>query len=194
MKSFEDAAAFHGHSCGGLAIGYKASELAIKLIDISFSEDEEVVCITETDSCTVDAIQFVLGCTMGKGNLFVNKWGKNAFSFYNRNTGKSVRLLLNPDAIPINSEMTELRPKIFSGKADEAEIERYHELSHKHVDDIMAVPAEKLFIVKETQEPVPEKAKIYENTVCSVCGEQVAEGLCGKIDGKYVCIPCMRKI
>ncbi|MBQ3684016.1 MAG: formylmethanofuran dehydrogenase, partial [Methanomicrobium sp.] len=33
-------------------MGYKAAELAAELLNLSFSEDEEVVCITETDSCT----------------------------------------------------------------------------------------------------------------------------------------------
>lgn len=194
MRSFEEAVSFHGHSCGGLALGYKAAEFAARLLDLSFSEDEEVVCISETDSCTVDAIQVVLGCTAGKGNLFVNSWGKTAFSFYNRKTGKSVRLVSIPDAIPKNSEMVALRPKVLSGTASQEEHDRFHELSDRYLEEILAAPAEMLFMVKETEEHVPEFAKIYNNVVCSVCGEQVAEGLCGKIEGKYVCVPCMRRI
>ena len=193
MKSFEDAIAFHGHSCGGLAMGYKAAELAAELLDLKFSEDEEVVCITETDSCTVDAIQVTLGCTAGKGNLFVNKWGKNAFSFYNRKTGKSVRLVANPNVVPMNTELVELRAKVFSGKGTPEDAKHMHELMHKYTDAIMAIPANKLFTVKETKALVPEKARIFDNVVCSVCGEQVAEGLCEKVDGKYVCTPCMHK-
>jgi formylmethanofuran dehydrogenase subunit E len=65
----------------------------MELLDLEFSEDEEVVCIVENDSCSVDAIQSVLGCTVGKGNLLFHMRGKQAFSFYNRNTGKSVRLV-----------------------------------------------------------------------------------------------------
>lgn len=194
MKAFEDAVAFHGHSCGGLAMGYKIAELATKLLDLTFSEDEEVVCITETDSCTVDAIQVLLGCTAGKGNLFVNKWGKNAFSIYNRKTGKSIRLVAKPEAAPKSPEMAALRPIVFSGKATEEEHARYDELSDAHVKEILATPAEELFDVKETQEVLPMKARMYESVICSVCGEQAADGLCGVIDGKYVCIPCMRRI
>lgn len=194
MKSFADAAAFHGHSCGGLAMGYKLAEYVTELLGLSFSEDEELVCIAETDSCTVDAIQVFLGCTAGKGNLFVNKWGKTAFSFYNRKTGKSVRLVAIPDAVPRPAEMTELRKVVFSGKATEAEHARYDELSDIHVEEILAADASKLFEVKETTELVPMKARMYDNVICSVCGEQTADGLCGVIDGKYVCIPCMRRI
>ena len=34
MKSFEDAVKFHGHSCGGLAMGYKLAEYVTKLLDV----------------------------------------------------------------------------------------------------------------------------------------------------------------
>ena len=194
MKSFEDAVKFHGHSCGGRAMGYKLAEYVTKLLDVTFSEDEELVCIAETDSCTVDAIQVFLGCTAGKGNLFVNKWGKTAFSFYNRKTGKSVRLVAIPDAVPKPEEMNELRPIVFSGKATDEQHARYDELSDIHVANILAADAEKLFEVKETVELLPMKARMYGNVICSVCGEQTADGLCAEIDGKLVCIPCMRRL
>ena len=39
---WKKAAAFHGHVCGGLTIGYKAALYAIELLDLTFSEDEDV--------------------------------------------------------------------------------------------------------------------------------------------------------
>lgn len=33
-KPWSDCAAFHGHECGGLTIGWKAALYAIKLLDI----------------------------------------------------------------------------------------------------------------------------------------------------------------
>ena len=66
---------FHGHECGGLTIGYKASLYAIALLGLGLggggnagclSADEEVVCISENDACGVDAIQVILGCSIGK--------------------------------------------------------------------------------------------------------------------------------
>ena len=91
------AAAFHGHVCGGLTIGYKASLYAMELLDLTLTEkgnagcvsvDEQVVCISENDACGVDAIQVILGCSIGKGNLLFHMRGKQAFSFNNRKTGK----------------------------------------------------------------------------------------------------------
>lgn len=83
--------AFHGHECGGLTIGYKAALYALKLLDVSkgdssesqgcVSKDEELVCIAENDACGIDAIQVILGCSVGKGNLLFHMRGKQAFSF-----------------------------------------------------------------------------------------------------------------
>ena len=94
MTAWESCVAFHGHSCGGLTIGYKAALYAIELLDIQFSDDEQIVCVSENDACGVDAIQAILGCSVGKGNLLFRLRGKQAFSFYNRETGKAVRLVL----------------------------------------------------------------------------------------------------
>ena len=54
VKTWQDCVAFHGHECGGLTIGYKAALYAIELLDLEFSDDEQVVCISENDACGVD--------------------------------------------------------------------------------------------------------------------------------------------
>ena len=95
-KLWEKCVAFHGHACGGLTIGYKAALYAIELLNLTFSDDEEVVCISENDACGVDALQVILGCSAGKGNLLFHITGKQAFSVYNRTSGRSVRLVLRP--------------------------------------------------------------------------------------------------
>ena len=81
---WEQCAKFHGHVCGGLTIGYKAALYAMELLELGFSEDEEVVCISENDACGVDAIQVVLGWHW-KGESAVSYEGEQAFSFI---TGK----------------------------------------------------------------------------------------------------------
>ena len=41
-KLWEKAAAFHGHVCPGLTIGYRAALYAIDLLGLTFSDDEQV--------------------------------------------------------------------------------------------------------------------------------------------------------
>ena len=69
---------FHGHSCPGLAIGIRVSELALERL--GEPESGELIAVVETDMCGVDAIQFLTGCTFGKGNLIHKDHGKMAFT------------------------------------------------------------------------------------------------------------------
>lgn len=148
-RNYDDAVAFHGHSCGGLALGFVAALYARDLLDLDYSEDEEVVVIAETDSCTVDSIQTILGTTAGKGNLFVNNWGKTAFSFYNRTNGKSVRLIMRPDFFKSNPELDALRIKVMSKTVTVEESARYKVLSDERVNDILSTPGDQIYEIKE---------------------------------------------
>ncbi len=91
-EDFREAVRFHGHLCPGLAIGYVAAKVAAQLLDIGTSEDEEIVALVENNSCAVDAIQVLLGCTFGKGNLIFKDWGKQVFTFMDRRTNRAVRM------------------------------------------------------------------------------------------------------
>lgn len=161
---WEKCAQFHGHVCPGLTIGYKAALYAVKLLNLTFSQDEDVVCITENDACGVDAIQVILGCSVGKGNLLFHMTGKQAFSIYERNTGKSVRLVLNP----IPEEMSRE--------------ERYQYLHSKQ--------PEALFAVKEAVIPLPERARIFDSYVCDGCGEITGANWIHLQNGKHLCPDC----
>ncbi len=156
--------AFHGHECGGLTSGYKAALYAVKLLNLGFSEDEQLVCIAENDACGVDAIQVILGCSVGKGNLLFHMTGKQAFSFYERATGKSVRLVAKP------------RPQGMTKQESLA----YYQSSE---------PGD-LFDVKETRIPLPEEAKIFDSYVCECCGETAGANWIRIQGGKKLCIDC----
>jgi formylmethanofuran dehydrogenase subunit E len=63
-----------------LASGIRAAEWALTEL-CARSHDEELVAVVETDMCGVDAIQYLTGCTFGKGNLIHKDYGKNAFTY-----------------------------------------------------------------------------------------------------------------
>ncbi|CAK8712212.1 Formylmethanofuran dehydrogenase subunit E [Candidatus Electrothrix laxa] len=94
QEDWEKCIAFHGHECPGLAIGFRVAMAARKRLGITSAADEELVCVTENDACGVDAIQFLLSCTLGKGNLLYRDRGKQAFSFFLREQGKKLRIRL----------------------------------------------------------------------------------------------------
>ena len=165
MKTWNECVAFHGHECGGLTIGYKASLYAIQLLNLEFSDDEQVVCIAENDACGIDGIQVMLGCSIGKGNLLFHMRGKQAFSFYNRKTGKSVRLVLKP------------RPE---GMTREASFAYYQ-----------ACKPEEMFEVKETTIRLPEKARLFDSYTCDCCGESTGANWIRLAGDKKLCLDCI---
>ena len=98
---------FHGHWCPGLATGIRVAEVALE--EIGRAGDEDIVAVAESDSCAVDAVQFLTGCTVGKGNLILKNVGKMAFSFYRRSDGKSLRIVSRSNvAMGTNDEYREL--------------------------------------------------------------------------------------
>lgn len=164
---------FHGHECGGLTIGYKAALYAIELLDLKIEEnegllcissDEEIVCVAENDACGVDAIQVILGCSVGKGNLLFHMRGKQAFSFYNRHNNKSVRLSLKdkPDNIKREDSMA-----------------YFNSLELKD-----------MFNVGEAKIKLPDKARIFESFKCEKCHEMTGSNWIRIYDGKKLCLDC----
>ena len=156
---------FHGHVCGGLLTGFLASVYASSLLGLEFLSDEEVVCISENDACGVDAIQVMLGCTVGRGNLLFHITGKMAYSFYSRATGKSVRLIRTGD-IP--------DPRT-------ADIEAY-------CRDKAYMEA---FSVMDASIPLPERARIFDSYPCDGCGELTGANWIHIQNGKKLCPDCM---
>ena len=155
---------FHGHSCGGLLIGFRAALCAMEQFGISEpSPDEELVCIAENDACGIDAIQALLGCTAGKGNLILRLRGKQAFTFYDRTKNKSLRIVL--------------KEKDFASKEEKHEFMR-------------EAPSREIFAVEKAELPLPAPARIYGSHACSVCGERTAEPWLRLKDGKFFCLDC----
>jgi len=95
-RELERVVKFHGHFCGGIAVGYRAAKAGLKALHAARAEDEELVAIVENDSCAADAVQVVTGCTFGKGNFFFRDYGKHVYTFALRPSGKAVRVSRKP--------------------------------------------------------------------------------------------------
>lgn len=164
---YKKCVSFHGHECGGLLLGFRAALLAMERLDIEApAKDEETVCIAENDACGVDAVQALLGCTAGKGNLIINRRGKQAFTFFNRINGKSCRLLL--------------KERVFSSREEKRNF-------------MKEAPGEEIFEIQEASETLPPPAEIYRSQKCAACGEMTAEPWLRVKDGKIVCVSCFEK-
>ena len=58
---------FHGHICGGIAIGTKLAMYGLELLGMPLNErHKNLIVFLEIDRCMSDAVQSVTGCSMGK--------------------------------------------------------------------------------------------------------------------------------
>ncbi|MDY0004376.1 MAG: FmdE family protein [Polyangia bacterium] len=189
----QGAIAFHGHWCPGLAIGLRAAEMALG--EVGASEDEEVVCVSETDMCAVDGIQAITGCTLGKGNLILADLGKVAFRFWRRRDGRGIRLRLRPEAMrDPDPELEGLRQRRNSGSAlSPEEAERLEGGRAAMTGRIMAAPLDALFELVSLDEAPPGRAPRLPSLACALCGEPTMETRTRNLGGRTLCIPCFEK-
>lgn len=165
LEEMNRAAAFHGHSCPGLAIGVRACTEARARLGLSFSADEELVCVVEHNACGVDAVQALLGCSLGKGNLVVRPTGKMAFTFFVRG-GEALRLY-------------------FKGTGEGLPRDIWQER-------ILTAPFDELFTASKPDFPCPERARRFQNVTCALCGEAAPEHKIRLQEGKLVCLDCFQ--
>ena len=159
--------AFHGHNCPGLTIGIRAAELALEKLDNNNKSDW--VCVTETDMCGVDAIQFITGCSFGKGNLIHKDFGKSAFTFFDRKGQIGFRAL-------------------FSDKAAKAENRE------ERIQMLLCTSLDDLFEIQEVDLPPVRPARILKSIPCSHCNEMTMESRIRLFDGNHLCVPCFKQV
>jgi len=185
--------AFHGHWCPGLATGIRAAEWA--LATLGRAADEEIVAVVETDMCAVDAIQYLCGCTYGKGNLIHLDYGKNAFSFYRRRDGRAARLVSRPNLFPdIRGAQAELNRKRQAGGLSAEEEKRFRDLRTELSSRIMTAEFDDLFAIGQPTQTMPATARILNSRICDACGEAVMETRTRQRQGKTYCIPCFERL
>jgi len=170
--TYKDIIAFHGHSCPGLAIGYRMTKAGLAFLAGSRSADEELVAIVENDACGVDALQMLSGCTFGKGNLIFKDYGKHVYTLYDRKTKRGMRAVFNDRSVP----------------------EGMRENREQFITWLLTSPEEVIVSLKEVQIDEPEPARIRKSVTCAFCGESVMETRTREIQGKTACIPCAGKI
>ena len=164
--SYDEVARFHGHKCPGLAMGYRVALAARELLRAGRAPDEELVTVAENDSCAIDAIQVILGCTAGKGNLIVRDHGKQVYTIHNRVTGEGVRISVQ-------------RP------AEWSELDR--EATRRA---LLEAPSEAFLKIVPADEPAPDYAQIEPSEACEDCGEPTMASRLVEIGGRRLCRPC----
>jgi len=188
---YEESVKFHGHSCPGLAIGYRVAMIAMREVADEKSNDEELVAVVENKACGFDAIQYICGCTMGKGNIILNDYGKHVYTFFNRVSGKNIRIYIDPYMMPgIDSDrFFELRKK---GNLTEDEAGESGTIKKEWIEKILSAPEKDFISCGPAKITLPEKALVLDSSVCTICNEKAMSSMVKEINSKKICIPCLK--
>ena len=160
-EAYQKAGLLHGHYCPGLAIGVRAAVEGSKAVG---DENSNLCCIAERSACWLDGF-CLIGATVANGKLKIRDTGKIAFSIYNTDSGKAVRLLLKSGPEGMNREET--------------------------TQWLLTAPLEEVFSLGDTKVPFPPYQPAPGDVVCSVCGEPVTQTKIHMKDGKFVCCDCL---
>lgn len=188
------AVLFHGHLCPGLAMGLRAAEIALREVGRR-TEDEEILAVVETDQCAVDAIQFLVGCTVGRGMLIHLDYGKNAYSFHRPRDGKSFRIVSRPDAAgPLSEEHERLWVEQRAKTLTPADKKRFWELQNARARLILSLPLEEVYSFSDALPLEPRPPRTGPFLTCESCDEKVMEARARRVDGRALCRACARRL
>lgn len=194
MKTFDEVVNFHGHTCPGLALGYRVAKAALIVLKTEkMSQDEEIVAIVENDSCAVDAVQVVTGCTFGKGNLIFRDYGKQVYTFLKRPSGDAVRISIDFEPPPETKTEKEMWKRYADGDRCQEVLDVIHNRKAKKIQAILSASDSELLKITKIKIEMPPEVEIYTSLRCEKCGEKVAEPKARLKSGKIVCIPCFNK-
>jgi formylmethanofuran dehydrogenase subunit E len=196
MRKFKDVVDFHGHTCPGLALGYRVALFALdKLGDRAV--DEELVAIVENNSCAVDAVQVITGCTFGKGNLIFRDYGKQVYTFLRRPSRDKGAKTTNALRISVKwkpKEETDREKNMWNrymkGDRSDEVMNEVHKRKTKKIKAILNAKDRELFKVEHEKMIMPREARIVPSITCALCGEKVMESKTRSKAEKIVCIPC----
>lgn len=192
MKTLDDVVEFHGHICPGLVLGYRVSIFTIKEFG-ERAKDEEIVAIVENNSCAVDAVQAITGCTFGKGNLIFKDYGKQVYTFIKRPSGEGLRISVKWESPEETEKEKEMWEKYTSGDRSDEVLKAVHDRKSRKIDSIIHAGDEELFAITKGRMELPEEAEIHPSIRCSLCGEKVMKPRARVKEGKVLCIPCFEK-
>jgi formylmethanofuran dehydrogenase subunit E len=183
--------AFHGHLCPGLVYGYLIAAEAVRLLGFRRSRDEELVVISENDTCAVDALQILLGTTIGKGNLILKDYGKNVFTVFNRSDKRTFRFSRKSAYTYEGEHQGEFGQIESAFAAGQATVEQRMRQRLLKALDLLSKPFDAVFETKEIKYPEPPYAPLAPSAACAQCGEMtMATKMIEAGKGRRLCIPC----
>jgi formylmethanofuran dehydrogenase subunit E len=164
---------FHGHVCPDLVLGSKLCEYIQKLLPSNKFANGIAAIISENCTSALDAIQILLGATLGNQRLKVMDFGKHNYTVIPKSASSGFRLILNIQTFEDENEYQHLSCKMLEKTILMDEVVQLQTLLDERVKYLLKQPPESLFRIEWTKkgQPLSEEPSVY--LTCCRCGEQV---------------------
>lgn len=200
------AAELHGHFCVGLALGVKASLIALEklgieipLRDVSEHIRHELIAIVDNNLCFIDGVQMIIGSTLGNNSLIFRDAGKLSLILIDKRTKRAIRISLTKNiSTPTlnNPKFNEYfkRAMIRKEKLSNEELEEFRSLMDKASLEVLNATWEGNYKIEELNvENLNEIEKRDSPTMwvnCKYCGTLVMESKAYIRNGEHYCADC----
>lgn len=96
---WEQVIEFHGHTCPGIALGYRIAQIANRELSVSDAIDAKVLVTSYTHSCALDAFQIINRATYGRGNLNVIEHNQHIYYFQRKGDSEKLQITIQSDIL-----------------------------------------------------------------------------------------------
>ncbi|MCS5696774.1 FmdE family protein [Desulfofundulus thermocisternus] len=190
MTDWEKVIAFHGHPCCLLAVGYRATRVALEKLGAGVP-GHDLVAVVENRTCAADAVQVMSGCTFGKRNFVYRDNGKYVFTFARMGERQALRVSLKAGVLSREGdEFVTLMEKVANGVATEEEREEFYRRQEPLMKYILEGPAEEIFEMQFVDSEIRLPELCLEMITCSRCGEEMMKDHAFLQEGRPVCKDC----
>ena len=183
---------FHGHLCPDLVIGGKLCEYIQQILPVSEPANGIATMIAENSTSALDAVQVMLGVTMGNQRLKVMDLGKHNYTIIPTKISDSFRMVLNHQNFKDEEAYKRLSSKMIGNTILMDEVVSLQIMIDERVKYLLRQPPESLFRIEpiERERQLPEVPTHY--LTCCQCNEQVLGSHAVEYGDRFYCLSCFQ--
>ncbi len=184
---------FHGHICPELAIGGKFCEFVQQQVNAGNFPDTGIAVISENTTSALDAIQVLLGATLGNQRLLVLDYGKHTYSLFSKNREYGWKLRMRPQLYGDEEQYRVIEEKILNEQATLDDLLIFQHLLDNRIEHLLGLTPEELFAIEEIKASARPSEISGTYCICTRCGEQVLASRSIENGGFSYCLPCFQR-
>jgi formylmethanofuran dehydrogenase subunit E len=184
---------FHGHICPELAIGGKFCEFVQNQVKKGGIPETGLTVVSENTTSALDAIQVLLGTTIGNQRLLVLDYGKHSYSLFCKDHDHGWKLRMKPQIYGDEVKYNAIEEKILQEQATLEDLLNFQRLLDTRIQRLIMLTPEELFSIEEIDGGSRPEEISGTYRICTLCGEQVLASRSIENGGSIYCLPCFQQ-